>query len=183
MFCPNCGRDNSRETKFCASCGTNLEVVSQALSGVRDDFFTKTDAALDQLIARYAEHVFKDAPSKINDRKVSSSWKILGQGAVTSFVDMILFSLMWNILPLRFLILLISTPIKLLTQRSKRQLGAKGGPEEDRKHNLVEPVSNKRLPGPFLSVSEHTTQNLEEYGHAEQKRVVGKDRDQSERRV
>src|SRR5215211_7432597 len=121
MFCPNCGRDNPRETKFCASCGTNLEVVSQALTGNRDDFFTKTDAALDQLIARYAEHVFKEAPSKVNDRKVGNSWKVLGQGVITSFVDLILFSLMWNILPLRFMILLISTPIRLLSQRSKQQ--------------------------------------------------------------
>lgn len=177
MFCPNCGRDNSRETKFCASCGTNLEAVSQALSGVRDDFFTKTDAALDQLIARYSEHVFKDAPSRLNGQKVSNSWKILGQGVVTTFADLILFSLMWNILPLRFLILLISTPIKLLTQRNRRQMGARGGLEEDRRHSLVEPISNRKLPGSFLSVSEHTTQNLEEYGQAEQKRVIGKDRD------
>ena len=88
MFCPNCGRDNSQ--KFCASCGTNLEAVSQALNGDRGDFFTKTDAALDQLIARYSEHVFKDATSKLNDREVGNSWKILGQGLVTVFVDLIL---------------------------------------------------------------------------------------------
>src|SRR5215210_2489581 len=131
MFCPNCGRNNLRETKYCASCGTNLEAVSQALSGTRDDFFTKTDAALDQLIARYAEHVFKDTPSKLNDRKVSSSWKVLGQGVVTTFVDMILFFLMWNILPLRFLILLISTPFRLLSQRSSHQVSTTGGVQEN----------------------------------------------------
>jgi hypothetical protein len=163
MFCPNCGRDNPRETKFCASCGTNLEVVSQALTGNKDDFFTKTDAALDQLIARYAEHVFKDAPSKVNDRKVGNSWKVLGQGVITSFVDLILFSLMWNILPLRFMILLISTPIRLLSQRGKQQAITTGGLEDKRKLSLEDRSSNRWLAGSFPSVSEHTTRELEGY--------------------
>ncbi|MFP5261102.1 MAG: zinc-ribbon domain-containing protein [Blastocatellia bacterium] len=161
MFCPNCGRDNSRETRFCASCGTNLEAVSQALNGTRDDFFTKTDAALDQLIARYAEHVFKDAPSKLNDRRVSNSWKVLGQGVVTSFVDLILFSLMWNIFPLRFLILLISTPIKMLSRRGSGGSTAMAGHVEDRGLSFVEPSPDRWLPGSFPSVSEHTTRDLE----------------------
>ena len=62
MFCPTCGKDNSQELKFCASCGTNLEAVSQALTGVEEDFFSKMDSGMDYFIARYAEHVFKDAP-------------------------------------------------------------------------------------------------------------------------
>jgi hypothetical protein len=175
MFCPNCGRDNSREKKFCASCGTNLEVVSQALTGTRDDFFTKTDAALDQLIARYSEHIFKDAPTKLNDREVSNSWKILGQGAVTSFVDIILFSLMWNILPLRFLILLISTPFRLLSRRKGGQVIETGGLEDKAGQILPEPSSNRYLPESFSSISEHTTQNLEEHLKPEGRRVGGKD--------
>jgi hypothetical protein len=175
MFCPNCGRNNPRETKFCASCGTNLEAVSQALSGDKSDFFTKTEAALDQLIARYSEHVFKDAPSKLADQKVSNSWKVLGQGAVTSFVDIILFGLMWNILPLRFLILLISTPIRLLAQRSNRQASAVDAFEEDRKRNFDTPEPNRWLPGSLPSISEHTTQNLEERAQPERKRVIRKE--------
>lgn len=162
MFCPSCGRENAQQQKYCAGCGTNLEAVSQALTGVRDDFFTKTDMALDQLIARYAEHIFKDAPTKSGERKVSNSWKILGQGVVTSLTDMVLFSLMWNILPLRFLILLITTPFRLLSQRANRQ----NRPAQ----RLPEPVQNQLSdspPTPWLlgtipSVSEHTTRNLEE---------------------
>ena len=172
MFCPNCGRDNSRERKFCASCGTNLEIVSQALSGNRDDFFTKTDSALDQLIARYSEHVFKDASSKLNDRAVGNSWKLLGQGVVTTFVDMVLFSLMWNIIPLRFLILMISTPFRLLSRRRSGQVATTGELEEKKKSGIAEPSSNKWLPGSFPSVSEHTTQHLEEYHQPERKRVA-----------
>lgn len=175
MFCPNCGRDNAHERKFCASCGTNLEAVSQALTGTRDDFFTKTDAALDQLIAKYSEHVFKNAPAKLNDRAVSNSWKILGQGVVTTFLDMILFSLMWNILPLRFLILLISTPFRLLSQRKDGQVIATGGLDDNTEQSLPEPSSNRWLPESFTSVSEHTTQNLEEHLQPKGKGVAGKE--------
>lgn len=33
MFCPNCGGHQSEGRKFCTSCGTNLLVISQVLSG------------------------------------------------------------------------------------------------------------------------------------------------------
>jgi hypothetical protein len=175
MFCPTCGRDNSREKKFCASCGTNLEAVSQALNGTRDDFFTKTDAALDQLIARYSEHIFKNAPANLNDRGVGNSWKLLGQGAVTTFVDMLLFTLMWNILPLRFFILLISTPFRLLSRRNNQQASTTAELQEGAERGLPAPLSNRWLPESFPSVSEHTTQNLEGHLQPEHKRVVGRD--------
>ena len=172
MFCPNCGRDNSQEKKFCASCSIKLEAVSQELNGNRDDFFTKTDAALDQLIARYSEHIFKDTSSKLNDREVGNSWKILGQGVVTTFVDMLLFSLMWNILPLRFLILIVSSPFRLLSRRRSGQVATTAELEERKRSNIAEPSSNKWLPGSVPSVSEHTTQHLEEYRQPERKRVA-----------
>jgi hypothetical protein len=175
MFCPTCGRDNSREKKFCASCGTNLEAVSQALTGTRDDFFTKTDAALDQLIARYSEHIFKRTPANLNDRSVGNSWKLLGQGALTTFVDMLLFTLMWNILPLRFLILLVSTPFRLLSQRNNQQPNTTAELQEGAPRGLPEPPVNRWLPEPVPSVSEHTTRNLEERVQPEQRRVAGKE--------
>lgn len=33
MFCPNCGSNQSNRKKFCTACGTNLSLVSQALTG------------------------------------------------------------------------------------------------------------------------------------------------------
>jgi hypothetical protein len=33
MYCPNCGSNNLAEIKFCTRCGTNLNVVSDALIG------------------------------------------------------------------------------------------------------------------------------------------------------
>jgi hypothetical protein len=171
MFCPICGKENSLGRKFCVGCGTNLEAVSQALSGSKTDFFTKTDAALDQLIAKYAEHIFKDAPANSADQTIGKSWKILGQGVLTSLMDMVLFSLMWNVFPLRFLILLISSPIRLLYQRSNRQKITRAEIEEQTEPKLPASETNQMLPESVPSVSEHTTERLQEYQQREQRRV------------
>jgi zinc-ribbon domain len=171
MFCPTCGKENSLGQKFCVTCGTNLAAVSQALSGNKTDFFTKTDAALDQLIAKYAEHVFKDAPANTADTTVSNSWKLLGQGVLTSLMDIILFSLMWNIFPLRFMILLISSPIRLLYERSNRQKITKAEIEEQTGLKLPASATNEMFPAPVSSVSEHTTERLREHQQQEQRQV------------
>jgi hypothetical protein len=169
MFCPNCGRDNPIERKFCVSCGTNLEVVSQALTGSTDDFLTRTDNALDQFIAKYAEHVFKDAPSTANDRTIVKSWKILWQAVLTSIIDMLLFTLMWNIFPLRFFILLISTPYKLLTQRSGRREAITAEIVDQQSLNLPGAGPNKSLAPAMHSVTEQTTEKFADRQQALQK--------------
>ena len=33
MFCPNCGSQNAKETTYCRTCGANLSLVPQALTG------------------------------------------------------------------------------------------------------------------------------------------------------
>src|SRR5436190_16036923 len=33
MYCPKCGSENQSDLKFCTRCGTNLAIVSDALSG------------------------------------------------------------------------------------------------------------------------------------------------------
>lgn len=33
MYCPNCGSQNAEGTKFCRTCGANLALVPQALTG------------------------------------------------------------------------------------------------------------------------------------------------------
>jgi len=169
MFCPTCGKENSLGRKFCVACGTNLDAVSQALFGGKTDFFTRTDAALDQLIAKYAEHVFKDAPANAADTKVSKSWKLLGQGVLASLMDMILFSLMWNVFPLRFMILLISSPIRLLYERSNRQKTTKAEVEGPTGIKLLASETNEMLPKSVSSISEHTTERLQEYQRQEQR--------------
>ena len=162
MFCPTCGRDNLIERKFCSSCGTNLEAVSQALSGTRTDFFTRLDTGLDQFIAKYAEHVFKDSPANALDRSVSNSWKILGKGVVTSFVDLFLSLVIWNVFTFRFQILWISTPFRLLAERSSRQK-LKAAIDTDAQLKLPGPVQDRWGPDSVPSVSEHTTEIFQDY--------------------
>lgn len=159
MFCPTCGRDNSARRKFCAACGTNLDVVSQALSGSNDDFFTKIDSGLDHFLARYAEHVFKNAPANAAEQRISKSWQVLGQSVLTSIVDLLLFTLMWNIIPLRFLLLVISTPIRLVSQRGKPRKPSLTSGDSD-SSDLPEAEHQRWLPGSMDSVTEHTTAML-----------------------
>ena len=156
MFCPMCGRDNSVGRKFCAACGTNLEAVSQALTGTDDDFFTKIDTALDGFLARYAEHVFKNAPANASEQRVGKSWQVLGQSVVASLVDLLLFLLMWNIIPLRFLLLLISSPVRLLTQQNKK--GALV--QSKRQSELSDARPQQWLHESVTSVTEETTSLL-----------------------
>lgn len=168
MFCPNCGKSNAAGTRFCAKCGTNLEVVSQALTGSRDDFFTKTDLAFDQFIARYTEHVFKNSPTEATDRSVGSSWRLLGKGVLTTFIDLILFFLMWNVMPLRFIMLLISSPFRLLSNRAGRhkpELARHEPPqiEAEASPRLESEPPERWLAGSVGSVSEHTTERLRDY--------------------
>jgi hypothetical protein len=162
MFCPTCGRDNLNERKFCSSCGTNLEAVSQALSGTKTDFFTRLDTGLDQFIAKYAEHVFKDSPANAAQRSVSNSWKILGKGVVTSFVDLFLSLVVWNVFTFRFQILWISTPFRLLAERQSRQK-AKAEIDTDAQLRLPEPARDRWHSDSVPSVSEHTTEIFQDY--------------------
>ncbi len=160
MFCPNCGRDNANELKFCASCGTDLEAVSQALTGREADVFTKLDNGLDQFIGRYAEHVFSQPRPGSGEHGVVRSWRLLGQAFVTTLVDLFMFSIMWNILPLRFLLLLITSPIRILTERHRQALvegetsAGYSPPQLGRK--TLEHLPPKSAP----SVTEGTTSNL-----------------------
>lgn len=170
MFCPTCGKENPRERKFCSGCGTNLEAVTQALSGNAEGALSKFDSALDQFIARYAERVFKNAPSEALDPRTNNSWKILGQGALTSFVDLILFSLIWNILPLRFLMLLITTPIRLLSRRSNQKLTT-AELEGKRAIAAPDPASRQWIDGSATSVTEHTTANLPDYARTRESKA------------
>jgi len=172
MFCPNCGKDNSLDLKYCASCGTNLEAVSLALTGKEEDFFTKMDTGIDQFVARYAEHVFRTAPQGLSEHKVSKSWKLLGQAIVATFVDILLFTLMWNILPLRFLILCISTPFRLLTERHNAASDRALQPE-----NYMPPALEAARAGLWLgeaspNVIENTTKHLESEAQAEKRSPV-----------
>jgi hypothetical protein len=160
MFCPNCGRDNSNELKFCASCGTDLDAVSRALTGREDDVVTRLDAGLDHFIGRYAEHIFPEPKIARQENSVVRSWRILGQAFVTSLIDLFMFIIMWNILPARLMLLLVTTPVRLLIGKNRHsdELNelepAYRTPElEERRRSLI-------LERGAPSVTEGTTTNL-----------------------
>lgn len=175
MFCPRCGKENPLECKFCASCGFNLEAVSRALYTNSVGFYTRFDTALNQLIARYSERVFKNAPTTALSRKPSDAWKVLGGGILTAPVDFVLFWLMlFVIFPLRLLTLLVSTPFTLLTPMISapfRQQVEKGNrPKALASIDEIESADNKakreasewRI-GSAISIVEHTTEHLTDY--------------------
>jgi len=168
MFCPTCGKENSAEIKFCASCGTNLEAVSHALTGTEEDFFTRIDGGIDHFLVRYSEHVFPNTKTGSSENGVAKSWRLLGQGVVTSFLDLILFILMWNFLPLRFLLLLISTPFRLLSQGSKDQQSNEALTAGYKPPELGEPAPRHFLSDTMPSVTEDTTVNLRVSGRSKE---------------
>jgi hypothetical protein len=160
MFCPSCGREDLHEHKFCPSCGTNLKAILQALSDDAEGSFVKIDKSLDKFIARYAEHVFKDAPVKALEQRVGRSWKLLGQGILTSLFDLALFSIMFMLLPFRFFMLLIRTPFRLLSERNRNRKNATVEPEGKDVVYLNEAQAQQWLVRPVASVTEHTTVGL-----------------------
>ena len=52
MYCPSCGSNNQDEVKFCTRCGTNLDVVSDALRG-RTTGALETDERMVKLLKDY----------------------------------------------------------------------------------------------------------------------------------
>lgn len=168
MFCPTCARDASDNLKFCPSCGTNLEAVTKALSGNTEGIFFRANKSQDKFIARYAAHFFEDALTKALDRPIRSSWKILGQGIITAFINFILLLVMMIVLPARFLSLLVYTPFSLLSERSLRLKSVsairEGTTDSQREPSLPKGWLNHTVP----SVAEHTTVNLSSASSLEQ---------------
>ena len=162
MFCPKCGRDDSYAYKFCPTCGTNLEVVTIALSTGEDSLFTRVNKHLDRSVARYADHLFESVTTMAGEGRVASSWRLMGKGVLTFFIDLALLPLMFFFLPVRLLMLLLYTPMGLLQERSERKRS--GVPTV----GVASGTSRRGLPeevgwrvGPVGSVTDHTTVHLE----------------------
>ncbi len=162
MFCPKCGRDDSHGYKFCPACGTNLDVVTIALSTGEDSLFTRVNKHLDRSVARYADHLFESATTTAREGRVGSSWRLVGKGILTFFIDLALLPMMFFFLPVRLLMLLLYTPLGLLQERSERKrsgVPAVGGASESSRRGLPE-VGGWRV-GSVGSVTENTTVHLE----------------------
>ena len=162
MFCPKCGRDDSHQYKFCPSCGTNLDVVTIALSTGEDSVFTRVNKHLDRSVARYADHFFESATPTAREGQVGSSWRLVGKGMLTFFIDLALLPVMFFFLPVRLLMLLLYTPLGLLQERSERKrsgVPVVDGVSESSKRGL--PAAEGWRVGSVGSVTENTTVHLE----------------------
>ena len=175
MFCPKCGRDDSPRHKFCPSCGTNLDVVTSALSTGEDGLFTRVNKHLDRSVARYADHLFESATTTAREGRVGSSWRLAGKGVLTFLIDLALLPVMFFFLPLRLLMLLLYTPLGLLRERSERKrsgVPTVGGAGESPKRGL--PEAEGWRGGSVGSVTENTTVHLE-LAEASEKRTKTSD--------
>jgi hypothetical protein len=158
MYCPKCGRDDSDQHTFCPACGTNLEVVTLALATSEDSIFTRLNRHLDRSIARYAEHVFEEAPTRVRAGRVRSSWRLMGQGLLTFLADAALLPLMFFFLPFRLLMLMLYTPLGLLEERGDRKRNKRQIIDEERNAALRETsVPKDWLIGSVGSVTETAT--------------------------
>jgi len=79
MYCPNCGKTNSQEQKFCRSCGLRLEQVVQSL--------------VEQLTA-------PDADKSLVERQHSlDRWiKIVAASTISLFVGAVLVGIIYSII-------------------------------------------------------------------------------------
>ncbi len=161
MFCPICGREDSQERKFCPACGANLERVTKALSPSADGLLVRADRAFDRLIGRYAGLFFSEAPAKALDRRVSHSWEIWGQSFLSVLVNFVLFwAMLFAALPLRLIVLLLSSPFRLLSERSKQKGNVPVAQTERRNPEARPPLPEQWLIDRVPSVAEPTTMNL-----------------------
>src|SRR5918998_4940594 len=162
MFCPKCGRDDSPGYKFCPACGTNLDVITIALSTGEDSVFSRVNKHLDRSVARYADHFFDSATTTAREGRVGSSWRLVGKGMLTFLIDLALLPMMFFFLPIRLLMLLLYTPLGLLQERSERKrrsVPAVDGASESSKRGLPE-AGGWRV-GSGGSVTGNTTGHLE----------------------
>ncbi|HEX7294190.1 MAG TPA: hypothetical protein VF251_00470 [Pyrinomonadaceae bacterium] len=135
-------------------------MVTIALLTGEDSIFTRVNKHLDRSVARYADHFFESAATTAREGQVGSSWRLLGKGALTFLIDLPLIPLMFFFLTVRFLMLLLYTPVGLLQERSerKRSVPAIDVTSESTKRGLPE-AAGWRV-GSVGSVTEHTTVHL-----------------------
>jgi hypothetical protein len=79
MFCPNCGKAISTESKFCRACGLNLEGVAQSL-------------------AEQLPHAKPDKDLQSRQRRIEQLLSVVIGSAFTVFVLAILWALIYKII-------------------------------------------------------------------------------------
>jgi hypothetical protein len=153
MYCPNCGKTNSREQKFCRSCGLSLEKVVQSL--------------IEQLPAADIDRKLRE-----RRRKVELWATILATGGISAFVLAVLWGIIYKMIIveghvagglvfLAVIVAIIGSALLMLyreslAKASKRpSLEPESSPPADTAKLLPEPSYE-----PIASVTESTTELL-----------------------
>ena len=158
MYCPHCGTENARETKFCRGCGEDLRLVSQAVTRSLPLVIAhKVDEAIDrgrggwqsyQLFRAEHRKAFAQMLMGLSSLFVVVWILMLGHSSV-SFAS--------GFLLVMTLSLILTSVHELWTK--KRQGRQTREPEE-----LASSLSTKELPAayeaPVASVTEPTTRKL-----------------------
>jgi hypothetical protein len=153
MYCPNCGKTNSGEQRFCRSCGLSLEKVVQSL--------------VEQLPAADIDRNLRE-----RQRKVDLWAKILATGGISLFVLAVLWGIIYEIIIVKgdvaeglvflvFIVGIIAFALLMLYQKSLVKASKRPSPEPassppaDTAKLLPEPSFE-----PIPSVTERTTELL-----------------------
>jgi hypothetical protein len=123
---------------------------------------------MNEIIANYASRYFKGrAGPFVPPASVKESWKLLGQGYLTAFLDLLYTFLMVDfILQLRFLTLLFVSPVRWWQERRARKAQP---PAKEPAVALLQESSAGPLP--FNSVTEQTTERLPDYAPPRRERA------------
>jgi hypothetical protein len=172
MYCPSCGSNNQPEIKFCTRCGTNLGVVSEALTG---KIAGKIDA--DDRMAKLVRDYYRGRRDTITGGVLIPAGLLImalmvasGMNAIGAFF-IVFWMFIWGAAALASGLgkwIASSGELKSLGYGSQSQI--QGAPSQQGasalRHELppsgysTGPVDS---PG---SVTEHTTRQLEERGYA-----------------
>jgi hypothetical protein len=154
MYCPNCGKPNLTEQKFCRSCGLSLEKVVQTL--------------VEQLPSTNLDKDLQD-----QQRKVERWLHLVAGGTISIVVGVVLWGIIYQVilvqgevlagsLFLAFIVglllfaLLMIYRESLLKAHGKRQLSQAPLAPSQETANLL-PASSGQ---PISSITEHTTELL-----------------------
>lgn len=162
MYCPNCGRANSTEQRFCRSCGFGLEKTVQSLT--------------EQLPAGTLDERIQKRQQKV-DRLIS----IAGGSAISIVVGAVLWGIIYEIIIVKgevlggsiflafvvglVLVAVLAVYRDLLTQASRKQRLIQSEPA--RVANTAEPLAASSVES-TPAITEHTTKLLDAQEQADQ---------------
>ena len=174
MYCPGCGANNSAETKFCTRCGTNLSVVSDALSGR-----PTSSVQIEERAAKLMKDYYKGRRDVISGLVLipaaAAAIALLVRFGMPPVASFFIFSwmLFWGVSALAIGCgqwLSSSGEMRALgipssPSRSRRAVQQLSAPTEHSEHATTRPQPVTDPITASSSVTEHTTRELEEGGY------------------